>query len=66
MQYSTPPPPAAMNEHDAADYLAVSVSWLRNNRRSPVAPPHCRIGSRTVRYRRAALDAWLAQQEVSA
>lgn len=66
MNHSTQPGPAAMTEHDAAAYLSVSVSWLRNNRRSPVAPPHCRIGARTIRYRRESLDAWLAQQEVAA
>ncbi|WP_258402868.1 MULTISPECIES: helix-turn-helix transcriptional regulator [Bacteria] len=52
-----------MNEHQAAAYIGLSASWLRNNRRSPQAPPYCKLGGR-VRYRIESLDLWLAQQEV--
>ncbi|MFF8894567.1 helix-turn-helix transcriptional regulator [Brevibacterium casei] len=55
--------PAVMNEHQAAAYIGLSASWLRNNRRSPQAPPYCKLGGR-VRYRIESLDLWLAQQEV--
>lgn len=55
--------PEAVNEHIAADIIGVSVQWLRNNRRSPSAPPFCKIGSR-IRYRPETLRAWVRQQEV--
>ncbi|QPS32740.1 helix-turn-helix domain-containing protein [Brevibacterium casei] len=55
--------PAVMNEREAAAYVGLTTSWLRNNRRSPQAPPYCKLGGR-VRYRIESLDLWLAQQEV--
>ncbi len=55
--------PAVMNEYEAAEYLGLSASWLRNNRRSPSAPPHCKLGG-AVRYRVESLNEWLIQQEI--
>ena len=55
--------PAVMDEHAAANYIGLTATWLRNNRRSPVAPPFCKLGGR-IRYRRESLDTWLKQQEV--
>ncbi|WP_208094741.1 helix-turn-helix transcriptional regulator [Brevibacterium limosum] len=57
------PRTAVMNEHEAAEYIGCSVSWLRNNRRSSTAPPFVKIG-KNVRYRIDSLDAWLSQQEI--
>ena len=56
--------PEVVNEHVAAEIIGVSVKWLRNNRRSPAAPPFCKIGSR-IRYRPESLRTWVRQQEVS-
>lgn len=55
--------PEVIDEHAAAEMIGVSVQWLRNNRRSPSAPPFCKIGSR-IRYRPESLRAWVRQQEV--
>ncbi|MCU4298187.1 DNA-binding protein [Brevibacterium permense] len=55
--------PAVLNDEQAAEYLGITKYWLRNNRRSPAAPPHLKIGGR-VRYRVESLDAWISQQEV--
>lgn len=55
--------PEVVDEHEAARIIGVSVQWLRNNRRSPSAPPFCKIGSR-IRYRVESLRDWVRQQEV--
>lgn len=55
--------PEVVDEHAAAEIIGVSVSWLRNERRSPGSPPFCKIGSR-IRYRPEALREWVRQQEV--
>lgn len=60
---STTITPAVLNEQEAAEYLGITKYWLRNNRRSPAAPPFCRLGGR-IRYRVETLDRWLAAQEV--
>lgn len=60
---STTITPAVLNEQEAAEYLGITKYWLRNNRRSPAAPPFVKIGGR-VRYRVETLDRWLDQQEV--
>ena len=57
------PRTAVMNEYEAAEYIGCSVSWLRNNRRSPATPPFVKVG-KSVRYRIESLDTWLEQQEV--
>lgn len=55
---------------EAAVYLAVSESWLRQRRmtgnlegRRP-APPYVKIG-RSVRYVRSEVDRWLAERSAS-
>jgi len=55
--------PAVMTDEQAAEYLGITKYWLRNNRRSPQAPPFVKIGGR-IRYRVTSLDSWLEQQEV--
>ena len=55
--------PEVVDEHEAARIIGVSVQWLRNNRRTPAAPPFCKIGSR-IRYRVETLREWVRQQEV--
>jgi len=52
-------------EKEAADYIGMSCSFLRQARmngdrveRTP-GPPWIRIGSRAIRYLREDLDAWL-------
>ncbi|PCC49414.1 helix-turn-helix transcriptional regulator [Brevibacterium aurantiacum] len=55
--------PAVINDVQAAEYLGLTTSWLRNNRKSPSAPPFCKLGGR-VRYRVESLNEWVRQQEV--
>lgn len=57
------PRTAVMNEHEAAEYIGCSVSWLRNYRRSPATPPFTKIG-KNVRYQIRTLDEWLTQREI--
>ena len=53
-------PPNSISESEAARYVAMSVSWLRQarSRNDPRSPPFLRIG-RAVRYRVEDLDQWL-------
>ena len=58
--------PAALGNQGAAAYLGVSPSTLEKSRVSGVllgaaAPAYLRLGSKSIRYRRADLDAWLGQ-----
>lgn len=55
----------AVDEHIAAEYIGVKVSWLRNNRRSPITPPYLRYGAKTIRYHVDDLDRWLEAQKVA-
>lgn len=59
--------PRALNEAQAARYIAMSRSFLRkarmNGHRHTPAPPYCRIG-RKILYLRADLDAWLERHRV--
>jgi len=57
----------ALTERDAADYIGMSRSFLRQGRmngdregRTPT-PPYLKIGSRSVRYLKEDLDTWLEQ-----
>jgi predicted DNA-binding transcriptional regulator AlpA len=63
--YTTQNSPA-LTENDAAKYLSMSRSYLRQGRmngnregRTPT-PPYLKIG-RSVRYLKSDLDAWLEQ-----
>jgi excisionase family DNA binding protein len=48
-------------EQETAEYLQVAVGTLRRWRAEGSGPPALRAG-RTVRYRRADVDAWLQRQ----
>lgn len=61
--------PELLNEKQAAEYIGMSVAFLRCGRsrgvtgnRTPT-PPHLKTGRR-VQYTRADLDAWLAERRV--
>jgi len=60
---SAAPPPLdlAFKSRDAARYIGMSDSWLRQSRMAnrTEGPPFFRAGTRAVRYRRADLDRWL-------
>jgi excisionase family DNA binding protein len=45
---------------EAARYINMSVAFLRKNVRLRTIP-HVRIGSKSLRFDRAALDAWIAE-----
>src|SRR5437016_1666570 len=53
-----------LKDPDAAHYIGMSESWLRQTRmagRTDGTPYH-RIGTRAIRYRRRDLDLWLEQR----
>jgi len=50
-----------MTTRDAAAYLRLKVSTIKGWRRTGEGPPFYRYSSRCVRYKRAELDAWIAQ-----
>jgi len=53
-------PPALWNEHQAAEYLAVTVHTLRHWRHKMKGPAYLKFpGSQTVRYRQSDLDKYL-------
>jgi len=63
----TPPPKRALTEPQAADYIGISRSFLRQDRmngerenRTP-GPRYIKVGSRAIRYLIEDLDAWLDQ-----
>lgn len=64
-RFETDATSAVMTEHEAAAYIGVGVSWLRNNRRAAFTPPYLKYGSKTIRYRRSVLDEWMLAQEVN-
>ncbi len=52
-----------LNEREAAEYLGLSVSTLRQDRCRPsLGIPYCRFG-RAIRYRIESLEAFAAQNE---
>jgi len=57
----------AFSSSDAALYINMSESWLRQSRMSGRldGPPFLRLGSRAVRYLRADLDRWLQERRDS-
>jgi excisionase family DNA binding protein len=54
--------PEVLTATEAAAYLQVPVETLRRWRSVGSGPRHAKVG-RHVRYRRAALDRWLEEQE---
>ncbi len=65
----TTTPPELLDERAAAQYISMSVAYLRADRSrghlrgTTPGPAFLRLG-RTIRYRRDDLDAWLAAQRV--
>ena len=56
-------PPALMTTREVSDYLGVSVRTIsRYMRQQPAPLPHQYVG-RGVRFRREAIDAWIARQQ---
>jgi predicted DNA-binding transcriptional regulator AlpA len=65
------PKPQWLAEGEAAEYIGMSVAYLKKARvsgtignRTP-GPAFHRMGRRAVRYSRADLDAWLASHRVA-
>ncbi len=52
--------PSPIKDAEAAHYIGMSESWLRQSRMrgNPEAPPYIKIG-KAVRYLKADLDGWL-------
>ncbi len=50
-----------LTPHDAAQFLALSRSWLAKLRLTGDGPPYVKLG-RQVRYRLSDLEAWLQGQ----
>jgi excisionase family DNA binding protein len=50
------------NPAQASEYLQIPQETLRRWRSLGIGPAHAKVG-RHVRYRRAALDRWLEEQE---
>lgn len=57
---------AVLTERDAARYIGMSRDYLRAARagRGSEGPDYVRAGSRAIRYRITALDAWLERNTV--
>lgn len=53
----------ALKDPEAADYIRMSESWLRQSRMrgNPEAPPYIKIG-KSVRYLKTDLDDWLEKR----
>lgn len=69
MSTNLPPGPELLTEGSAAEYICMSVAFLRAGRSRGVvggatpAPPHFKLGN-AVRYSHADLDAWLAARRI--
>lgn len=51
-----------LNTREAAAYLHVSKAFLERDRWAGARIPFVRVGSRTVRYRRVDLDAYIEKR----
>lgn len=58
-------PNQLMDERQAADVLCYSVRALQNWRHRGGGPDFVKVSARSVRYRRADLDKWVAERTVS-
>lgn len=63
-------PSNLVTEKDAAQYIGMSVAFLRKSRmegrrknRTP-GPPYLRLGRKSIRYSLRDLDAWLLEHRV--
>ncbi|PIB26160.1 hypothetical protein BFP76_12825 [Amylibacter kogurei] len=54
-----------VNEREAASILCYSVRALQNWRHRGGGPDFVRVSARSIRYRRADLDAWVTARTVS-
>ncbi len=59
-------PGELLTTEQAAKLLQLAPRTLRRWRSESKGPPYVRLGARRVRYRRAALEAWLRQHETEA
>jgi len=57
--------PEVMTTEEAAEFLQCSVAHLEIARTRGGGPPFARLGPRLIRYRKAALLAYLAKGEVT-
>ncbi len=55
-----------LTTEQAASLLQLSPRTLRRWRSEGKGPPYVRLGSRRVRYRRQAIEAWLREHETEA
>ena len=58
-------PAQLVNEREAASILCYSVRALQNWRHRGGGPDFIKVSSRSVRYRRADLEKWIAARTVS-
>jgi len=65
MQQNEPSPSTLVNEREAASILCYSVRALQNWRHRGGGPDFIKVSSRSVRYRRADLEKWIAARTVS-
>lgn len=56
-------PEALLNEREASEFLGLTQLTLYNWRNQAKGPAYLRLGTKSVRYRRRDLLAWLAQCE---
>ena len=56
---------ALVDEREAASILCYSVRALQNWRHRGGGPDFVKVSSRSIRYRRADLDKWIAARTVS-
>jgi hypothetical protein len=56
-------PPEYFPTRQAAQYLGVSAGWLASARCHGKGPPYVKFGTRSVRYHRRTLEAWMARRE---
>lgn len=65
MQNHTQNPNALVNEKEAASILCYSVRALQNWRHRGGGPRFVKVSSRSVRYRRADLMAWIDERTIA-
>lgn len=65
MQQNEPSPSTLVNEREPASILCYSVRALQNWRHRGGGPDFVKVSSRSVRYRRADLEKWIAARTVS-
>lgn len=51
-----------LKDREAAEFLGMSLTWLRHSRMDGTGPVYLKIG-RSVRYRTEDLEAWLLKHQ---